>query len=387
MSNLPSDLSPEALRLYRSGDLEKAIATQQEVIAQAARQGVQHAKHYLALAMFLFEAGRFPEALDWLQKAAWIWPSDPEIAENAGVLLQRLGRLPEAIAELERALALGSQSLNVLDCLCNCYGLLKDAAKVQELGRRVLEAKNRASLRAGVKYPLPHGPPPRFEPLRRRDNVIAYSLWGSAPRYFEPLLENLKIAPHLFPAWTIRVYADNSVPGDVIDRLKRGGADIVDKSGVSGEPFYAKLLWRFEAANDSGVRRFLIRDADSLLSVKERVAVDAWLASDRYFHIMRDFFTHTDLILAGMWGGVANTLPNLEDLRRAYQSPVLEGRTADQRFLSEMVWPTVSQSCIIHDSVFTGCLNSVPFPPYGDLLPGHHVGQNAFIHFRQTSSA
>jgi hypothetical protein len=220
----------------------------------------------------------------------------------------------------------------------------------------------------------------------RSQNIIAYSLWGNNPRYIVPLLENLTLAPHLFPAWTIRAYVDSSVPEDVLGRLKRGGADIVDKSSEGEAPFYARLLWRFEVVNDPSVRRFLVRDADSLLTVKERVAVDAWLASDTYFHLMRDFCTHTDLMLAGLWGGVANVLPDLKELWRAYRSPTLLGRTADQRFLADMVWPTVSQSCLIHDSIFTGCLGSIAFPPHGALLPGHHVGQNAFLHFRQNPS-
>jgi hypothetical protein len=121
-----------------------------------------------------------------------------------------------------------------------------------------------------------------------------------------------------------------------------------------------------------------------LLTVKERVAVDAWLATDTYFHLMRDFYTHTDLILAGMWGGVANILPKFDELWSGYRSNKLQGRTEDQRFLGAMVWPTVSRSCTIHDSIFTGTLGSVPFPPYGDLFPGHHIGQNAYIHFRRT---
>jgi hypothetical protein len=176
---------------------------------------------------------------------------------------------------------------------------------------------------------------------------------------------------------------DKSVPDEVIRQLKSHGADLVDKTSEGEAPFYARLLWRFEVANDSAVRRFLVRDADSLLTVKERVAVDAWLASDAYFHMMRDFYTHTDLMLAGMWGGTGNTLPDLKKLWHAYRSPHMQGRAADQRFLGDMVWPTVSQSCIVHDSIFTGCLGSIAFPPYGDLLPGHHIGQNAFIHFRR----
>jgi hypothetical protein len=382
MSEQFSSLARTAVTAYESGNLTEAIAIQQRLIAEAMRLGQARPDHYLALGMFLFECGAFLESLGWMQRAAQIWPSNPEIAENSGVLLLRLSRWVEAKAELERALKLGSSSLNVLDSLCHCFGQLKDIALVQRYGRLALEMKNKASLTAGIKYPLPSKPPPAFSPARK-ENVIGYSLWGNNPRYIVPLLENLKSAPHLFPAWTIRVYLDGSVPDEVLNQLKNGGADIVDKSAENNSPTYARLLWRFEVANDSSVRRFLVRDADSLLTVKERVAVDAWLASDAYFSVMRDFYTHTDLMLAGLWGGVGNVLPDLRELWRAHRSPRLQGRTADQRFLTDMVWPTVSQSCLIHDSVFTGCLASVPFPPFGHLLPGHHIGQNAYIHFRR----
>jgi len=382
MSDLLSSSVRVAQVAYEAGNFGEAIALQKQLIAEAERLDQRRPDHYLALSMFLFEHGAFPESLGWMQKAAQIWPSNPEIAENSGVLLLRLNRWGEARKELERALALGSSSLNVLDSLCHCFGELKDSVATQRYGRGVLEAKNNTSLAKGTTYPLPSQPPPRFDPTRKQENIISYSLWGNNPRYVAVLLENLKIRPHLFPAWTIRVYIDKSVPDDVVGQLKKNGADLVDKASERDEPFYSRLLWRFEVANDSSVRRFLVRDADSLLSVKERVAVDAWLASDAYFHMMRDFYTHTDLILAGMWGGVANILPDLKKLWYAYRSPKMQGRTADQRFLSDMVWPTVSHSCVIHDSVFTGCLGSISFPPYGDLLPGHHIGQNAFIHFR-----
>ena len=60
-----------------------------------------------------------------------------------------------------------------------------------------------------------------------------------------------------------------------------------------------------------------------------------------------------------------------------------ENNHIDQDVLSETVWPTIRHSCLIHDSVFTGCLGSVAFPPFGDNPPGRHIGQNAFLHFRQ----
>jgi hypothetical protein len=154
------------------------------------------------------------------------------------------------------------------------------------------------------------------------------------------------------------------------------------KEQPAGELPSRRLLWRFEAIADPAVRRFLVRDADSLLSVKERVAVDDWLRSPKHFHLMRDFRTHTDLMLAGLWGGVGGILPPPAKLLKEFRPWRVENDHVDQDLLTSTAWPTVRQSCLIHDSVFTGCLGSVPFPPYGELPKGHHVGQNAFIHFR-----
>jgi hypothetical protein len=45
------------------------------------------------------------------------------------------------------------------------------------------------------------------------------------------------------------------------------------------------------------------RDAGSVINMKEPAAVDARLDSDRHFHVPRDYYSHKDLMLAGMWSG------------------------------------------------------------------------------------
>ena len=70
-----------------------------------------------------------------------------------------------------------------------------------------------------------------------------------------------------------------------------------DQHALSG------LMWRFLVLDDHEVDRFLIRDADSLISKREVAAIEAWQQSDKRFHLMRDYFSHTELLLAGMWGG------------------------------------------------------------------------------------
>jgi hypothetical protein len=49
-----------------------------------------------------------------------------------------------------------------------------------------------------------------------------------------------------------------------------------------------------------------------------------------------------------------------------------------------MVWPSIRHNVLIHDSIFQPCLGSVAFPPFGALPAGHHIGQNAFLHFSKS---
>jgi hypothetical protein len=218
----------------------------------------------------------------------------------------------------------------------------------------------------------------------RDQNVIAYTLWGNQPRYHVPLLENTRIRPHLFPEWTIRIYHDDTVDAGYLAQLAALGAELRPMRLPPNVPPHRALLWRFEVIADPNVLRFLVRDADSLLTVKERVAVDAWLRSEFHFHAMRDWYSHTDLLLAGMWGGVGGILPSPSVLLQAYTPWRVESDHIDQDLLTATVWPTIRRNVLIHDSIFQPCLSSVPVPPFGALPPGHHIGQNAFLHFSKS---
>jgi hypothetical protein len=71
--------------------------------------------------------------------------------------------------------------------------------------------------------------------------------------------------------------------------------------------------------------------------------------------------THTDLMLAGMWGGVAGALPDLQTLADGYVSPTMETPHIDQFFLRDCVWQHVRQSCLVHDEHFKN-FDAQPMP-------------------------
>jgi tetratricopeptide (TPR) repeat protein len=368
---------------YGRGDLAEAIDIQRKLLAS----GPPMAGDSLFMALMLFATRDLPAGIAVLRESIVHFPDDPALHENLAVYLLTSGQFTESVAACRQALGLGSDSPNVHDCLCDAMNRMGQVEKAVAAGRAALEAKDR---RFGGRKPLvkiPTEPPPPFNPDNPAENVIAYSLWGNEPRYLVPLLESVRILPHLFPAWSIRVYYDATVDHNYVTDLGRRGVQLRQLILPPGQPGHRRLLWRFEAIKDPSVRRFLIRDADSLLNIKERVAVDDWLRSDRWFHTMRDWYTHTDLILAGMWGGVGNVLPSPTDLFRARTGWRVENDHVDQDILSDTVWPIIRGSILIHDSIFTGTVGGVPFPPFGQLPAGSHIGQNAFVHFNPAGQA
>lgn len=168
------------------------------------------------------------------------------------------------------------------------------------------------------------------------------------------------------------------MPSEMVDYLDEAGAEIIVESGAT--ELRDKLAWRFKVANDPAVDRFLVRDVDSVVSQREVLAVEEWIKSGRNFHVMRDWWTHTDLILAGMWGGRAGVLPDLMESLSTYRPPHLETPNVDQWFLRDKVWPLIKGDVLIHDRFFR-VLNSLPWPgptPGGNV----HVGQDVYTAHR-----
>ena len=367
---------------YSAGGLHEALDIQMNLLQAAKAAGAPTAEDFLLAGLMLHSARRVGDGIALLQEGLSWFPDVPALLENLAVFFIDAGDMAHVIRYCDRALAAGSTSPNVHDCLADAYSRIGRLDLAIEAGRRALEAKD---LKFGASTPavsVPRGMPLPFNAHNPAENVIAYCLWGNDARYRVPLLESVKIQPHLFPCWTIRLYHDTSVEQDYLRELANRGVQLRPMSLPPGQPVHRKLLWRFDVIADPTVQRFLIRDADSLLTVKERVAVDAWLASHYHFHTMRDWYTHTDLLLAGMWGGVGNILPSAASLMQHYSGWRVENDHVDQDVLSETVWPIVRNHILIHDSIFTGTLGSVPFPPFGTLPEGFHIGQNAFLHFK-----
>ena len=180
--------------------------------------------------------------------------------------------------------------------------------------------------------------------------IVSFSLYGGDNvRYTVGAIENGLLMPKYYPGWAMRVYHDNSVPELLLQTLQAYTfVELVNMEGSYLNP----RTWRFLVASDATVERYVVRDIDSRLSHRERVAVDEWITSGRNFHVMRDHPSHSAYAMSsGMWGGTRNAFP---DMKTALDSSRIKPYyTADQDFLSSVVWPVARRSVMQHDSF--GC--------------------------------
>ena len=363
---------------YKAGRMHDAVQAQVAALnATTALGGTGSADEVddlNRLGLFLSALGDFAAAATALDRAYSLAPENREIVSNFGVALTRNGQQEKAIRAFLKARRLAPEDPNVLDGLARACGYSGDLAEARRYGEEALVMKDRQCTDSGG-VPLPDGPPPPFDPARPEQNVIAFSLWGDAPRYTDGALRNVAEAGRLYPGWRCRFYVDSSVPEATVTQLASGGAAIVRMP--QHKNFYEGLFWRFLAADDDSVSRFLVRDSDSVINPREQAAVEEWLASDRYFHVMRDYYTHTELILAGLWGGVGGILP-IRKLISVFTRGGTSGaitRIVDQIFLRQSIWPIVRGSLMTHDSRHR-VLEARDFPAHATLPADRHVGQN-----------
>lgn len=194
-------------------------------------------------------------------------------------------------------------------------------------------------------------------------NIISYSLWGCNKRYIDGLALNLSAAMEYYPGWLVCVFAHDECYEEVV-RLKREYTNlkvyrIQLKTGWSG------LLWRFLPCQWRNCQHVIVRDLDSVLTCREKEAVETWIASGRALHIMRDHPAHAMPIMGGMFG----VKPSDSSVARAFKrlkTLILDSQChrgndfwqMDQIYLATDVFPALRDKSLIHDPFFEG----KPFP-------------------------
>ena len=331
-------------------------------ISQHASKDQPSVEAMLARAEILFEQGCHQESLDISLQITRIHPELPVPWFNAAYNCLKLRRWQDAIRYAQTSLAHGGTRVELWDTLAFAYGELGQPEQARHYGLQALETRDYYFNQEPCipLTELPSMPPlPGVQTCQR--NVISFSLFGGNSQYCETAILNTQEQPGIYPHWICRFYVDNSVPASVIERLQKGGAQVMHVDGAAAR--WPGPMWRLLALADPLVHRILFRDADSVISRREAAAVNQWLTSGKRFHMMRDHCSHVELILAGMWGVAAGSLPPLGKLMERFMSaPPASRIIADQYFLRRYVWPYARASLMQHDSVF-GFMGAANFPP------------------------
>jgi protein O-GlcNAc transferase len=209
--------------------------------------------------------------------------------------------------------------------------------------------------------------------------VISFSLWGSNPTYNIGAIRNAEIAKELYPDFECWFYIHKeTVPENTIETLsKLDNTKIILKIGDLS--VCKPMMWRFESIDEPDVEVNMSRDTDTRILLREKLAVDEWLKSDKLFHIMRDHPYHNAVILGGMFGTKKiKNIPNWKDLMYNYIQ--VGNKCYDQNFLHDFVYNNVKDISLIHASFHkiegNSCIN-FPIPYDNDFkFVGEYVYHN-----------
>lgn len=234
------------------------------------------------------------------------------------------------------------EDLSYLICASKLAVKSEQFRRAKSLGNKVLSRKDKAmtSARQISRVDLLPG---------GTKKIVAFSLFGNRKPYTHGAIINAHMWHRLAPDWTVRVYVSSDVDDKIINALRFQKAEVIPVDDPGIPPYF----YRFLVLQDPNCQRFLCRDADCRPSVREIEIVREWEQSGKDFHLIRNHLLHTDLILAGLWGGkpIANC-----DLRSEIAAFYPLGPTnkygQDQRFLEHRIWPLIRNNLLVHDEHF-----------------------------------
>jgi hypothetical protein len=183
--------------------------------------------------------------------------------------------------------------------------------------------------------------------------VISFSLWGDKEMYTVGAIKNALLAQYYYFDYQCWFYIhEDSVPKNIIEQLSLlKNTKIIFKKGEITK--CCPMMWRFEAIDDPNVEVMLSRDTDTRILLREKLAVEEWLNSDKSFHIMRDHPHHNFKILGGMFGTkkidkINSWIDLINHFKSRMESYPL--KNYDQDFLKEIIYPLIKDDSLIHSN-------------------------------------
>jgi hypothetical protein len=195
--------------------------------------------------------------------------------------------------------------------------------------------------------------------------VISFCLWGNGAKYNVGAIRNAELAREIYPGWICRFHVANTsvnLPPAIAALKQMDNVEIAYLDNYRSD--WGLMLSRLNPGQDDSVEVLISRDCDSRLSLREKEAVDAWLASGKLMHSMHDHPYHSVPILGGMFGVVCRNLFAAELPQWAHKWFIdhEERWQVDQDFLTKEVYPIAKDDIMNHDQFFRHLWGGVPFP-------------------------
>lgn len=176
--------------------------------------------------------------------------------------------------------------------------------------------------------------------------IVSYCLYGQNHAYITGAIENATVIANMYPGWIARFYVGSDISTDVVNQLVNLNAEIIIMRSKGVEFRYT--LWRYLAYDDENVKIVMFRDCDSLLTLREKQAVDQWLLSGKAIHLMRDHVCHNSRIMGGMFG-LKKDIRLHKMRKKMVRHPKQSAYSADQSFLNHIIYPLFKGDAMIHD--------------------------------------
>ena len=222
MSKMPTGWDATAHNSWLAGQRQVAI---QQLLARLNGSTAKPIALQLQFAYYLFLCDDPASAAQVLEMAHKAEPVNDEVLRNLCACLSRAGQYELAVTRLQTLLQRVTDDFHALDALCASLAKLDRHDEAAQAGTRSLTLKARSAGKAPPSWALPAAEPAVWlADGRRKPDVIAFSLWGSEPRYLRGAIDNVLAAAYLYPGWRARLYVDESVPAELLAALRELGA-------------------------------------------------------------------------------------------------------------------------------------------------------------------
>lgn len=201
-------------------------------------------------------------------------------------------------------------------------------------------------------------------------NAIAYSLFGANEQYegcfdvrsyIRGFHINLRVAQLLYPDWQVVLMVDEATYRStyqgylwMLNQDFKINLQLMPKAELCTMMLYRLYPMFLISNNDLKYDRVLCRDTDSLLSYRERQAVEYWQRGPKMAHSICDSVSHSIPIMGGMCGFMIGPfrdrmgVKSFDELLALSQGIDFNNKGADQDFLNRYVLPKVADSITEH---------------------------------------